>query len=118
MGKKGPVQGAEKLFYKIREVSEMTGLEAYVLRYWESEFPILHPRKTKGGQRVYDRKDIDTVLTIKRMLYEEGFTIEGARKRLLQGGEPGSPPEVVLKIKQELQGILNVLNASGRGAAR
>ncbi|MBI5197234.1 MAG: MerR family transcriptional regulator [Nitrospirae bacterium] len=118
MVKKIQHRGPEKLFYKIREVSEITGLEAYVLRYWESEFPVLSPRKSKGGQRVYEQKDIDMVLKIKRMLYEEGFTIEGARKRLLQGTPSVTQPEVVLRIRQELQGILNVLNSSGRGAAR
>ena len=118
MAKKTPPPGPDKMFYKIREVSQMTGLEAYVLRYWETEFPVLRPRKSKGGQRVYERKDIDTILKIKQMLYEEGFTIDGARKRLLQGASSESQPEMVLKIRQELQGILKVLNTSGRGAAR
>lgn len=110
--------GQEKLFYKIREVSEMTGLESYVLRYWETEFPLLNPRKSRGGQRIYEGKDVDMILKIKKMLYHEGFTIDGARRRLLQSASSDSQPEVVLKIKQELQGILDVLNTSGRGAAR
>ena len=104
--------------YKIGEVCKIADVQPYVLRYWETEFPVLRPRKSKGGQRVYERKDIDTILKIKQMLYEEGFTIDGARKRLLQGASSESQPEMVLKIRQELQGILKVLNTSGRGAAR
>jgi DNA-binding transcriptional MerR regulator len=75
-----PTEG--KLFYKIGEVSAITGLESYVLRYWETEFPILHPRKSRGGQRVYLKKDVETILRIKEMLYDEGYTIAGARKVL------------------------------------
>ena len=75
-----------KLFYKIGEVSRITRLESYVLRYWETEFPVLQPKKGRGGQRVYVNSDIETVLKIKRMLYEEGFTIAGAKKRLMSRG--------------------------------
>lgn len=71
-----------KLFYKIGEVCELTGIRPHILRYWESEFPALSPKKSSGGQRVYQRKDLDTVLAIKKMLYEDGFTIAGARKML------------------------------------
>ena len=72
----------EKLFYSISEVAEITGIKPYVLRYWESEFKCLHPSKSSGGQRTYKKKDIDTVLRIKKLLYEEGFTIPGAKKKL------------------------------------
>ena len=72
----------KKLYYKIREVCEIVGVEAYVLRFWESEFPALSPPKTKTGQRIYRPKDIELLLEIRRLLYEEGFTIAGARKRL------------------------------------
>lgn len=78
----------DKLFYKIGEVSKIAGVEPYVLRYWESEFSFLRPRKSKSGQRIYVRKDLDLVLRIKQMLYQDRFTIEGVRKRL---GEPGTP---------------------------
>ena len=71
-----------KLFYKIGEVCELTDTQPYVLRFWESEFPQLAPRKNRSGQRVYQRKDIDTVLRIKRLLYDEEYTIAGARKKL------------------------------------
>lgn len=75
-----------KLFYKIGEVCELTDTQPYVLRFWESEFPQLAPRKNRSGQRVYQRKDIDTVLRIKRLLYEEEYTIAGARKKLDEEG--------------------------------
>jgi DNA-binding transcriptional MerR regulator len=71
-----------KLFFKIGEVCEITDTQPYVLRYWESEFPSLAPAKNSSGQRIYRRKDIETVVRIKQLLYEEGFTIAGAKKRL------------------------------------
>jgi DNA-binding transcriptional MerR regulator len=71
-----------KLFFKIGEVCEITDTQPYVLRYWESEFPALAPAKNSSGQRIYRRRDIETVLRIKQLLYEEGFTIAGAKKRL------------------------------------
>ena len=72
----------EKLFYKIGEVSRIVGTESYVLRYWETEFPFLSPRKSKSGQRVYTKKDVDLILQVKRLLYEEKYTIDGVRKKL------------------------------------
>jgi len=71
-----------KLFFKIGEVCEITDTQPYVLRYWESEFPSLAPAKNSSGQRIYRRRDIETVLRIKQLLYDEGFTIAGAKKRL------------------------------------
>lgn len=72
----------EKLYYSISEVAQMTDLEAYVLRFWEKEFPMLRPRKNRGGNRTYQVKDIEMVNRIKRLLYVENYTIEGARTRL------------------------------------
>jgi len=72
----------KKLYYKIGEVCEILGLEAHVLRYWESEFSNLSPPKNKAGQRTYRPKDIELLLHIRKLLYEEGFTIAGARKQL------------------------------------
>jgi len=92
-----------KLFFKIGEVCEITDTQPYVLRYWESEFPALAPAKNSSGQRIYRRRDIETVLRIKQLLYDEGFTIAGAKKRLeseLQGRvdtpqpTPGGTPAV------------------------
>jgi DNA-binding transcriptional MerR regulator len=72
----------EKLFFKIGEVCEITGIQAHVLRYWESEFPTLAPQKNRAGQRTYRRRDVEMVLRIKELLYEEQYTIAGAKKKL------------------------------------
>ncbi len=77
----------EKLFYKIGEVSRIVGVESYVLRYWETEFPFLKPRKSKAGQRVYTKTEIDLVLQIKHLLYEEKYTIDGVRRRFSSATE-------------------------------
>ena len=71
-----------KLFFKIGEVCELTEIQPYVLRYWETEFPILRPIKNKSGQRLYRKKDLETILRIKELLYHEGYTIAGAQKKL------------------------------------
>jgi DNA-binding transcriptional MerR regulator len=73
------LKALDKLYYSIGEVRAITGLEPYVLRYWESEFPALKPKKNSGGQRAYQRKDIELILRIKELLYEQGYTIKGAR---------------------------------------
>jgi len=72
----------EKLFYKIGEVSRLVGVESYVLRYWETEFPFLNPRKSKSGQRIYAKNDVDLIIQIKHLLYEEKYTIDGVRRKL------------------------------------
>jgi len=82
MDKKEPSSIPEKLYYKIGEVSEITGIEPYVLRYWESEFKIVSPARTRSKQRLYRKKDLDLILEIKKLLYEEKFTIAGAKKKL------------------------------------
>jgi len=111
-----------KLYYKIGEVCEITGIEAHVLRYWESEFPVLHPLKNSAGQRVYRQKDIELVLRIKRLLYQDGFTIAGAKRQIretLTGHRPAPEPEAapaagpdhraVRQLRAELQEILDLL---------
>jgi len=75
--------------YRIGEASRMTGVKAFVLRYWETEFPMLEPGKGSNGRRFYRQEDIDLILKIKRLLYDEGFTIAGARRHLREGGAPG-----------------------------
>ena len=79
-----------KSFFRIGEVSRMTATKPFVLRYWETEFPMLQPVKSPKGHRLYRREDIDTVFTIKRLLYNEGFTIAGARRHLREAG-PEAP---------------------------
>lgn len=71
-----------KLYYSISEVAEMTGLKPYVLRFWEKEFPFLNPKKNRAGNRSYQQKDIDLINQIKHLLYDEGYTIEGAKSKL------------------------------------
>ena len=77
-----PEEIPRKLFYKIGEVCQLTDTQPYVLRFWESEFPQLAPTKSRSGQRLYRKKDIDLLLSIKQLLHEEGYTIAGARKKL------------------------------------
>jgi DNA-binding transcriptional MerR regulator len=97
------VQIPEKLFYKINEVSTITQLKPYVLRYWESEFPMLQPEKDENDQRRYRRSDIELVLQIKRLLYQEKFTIAGARKQLKQMREEDHQPKAAAPVKVDLQ---------------
>jgi DNA-binding transcriptional MerR regulator len=102
----------EKLFYKIGEASRLVCVETYVLRYWESEFPFLNPRKSKSGQRTYTKKDVDLLLLIKRLLYEERYTIDGVRKKL--GGimpEPDTQTMAEDRLDQDPTGgkILNMV---------
>jgi DNA-binding transcriptional MerR regulator len=77
-----PVVIPEKLYFKIGEVCDLVGVQAHVLRYWETEFPMLSPQKNNSGQRSYRRKDVEMALRIKQLLYKEMFTIAGARKKL------------------------------------
>ena len=79
----------EKLFFKIGEVCEIAGVQAHVLRYWETEFPMLAPQKNRAGQRTYRRRDVEMALRIKELLYDEQYTIAGAKKKL--AGELRSP---------------------------
>ena len=102
-------QQPSKLFYRIGEMSRLTGLEPYVLRYWETEFPQIKPDKGRTGQRLYKKKDLDTILLIKQLLYKDGFTIVGARKKL-NGKEAQDAAETVIETaKRELKEILEIL---------
>ena len=123
----------KKLYYKIREACEIVGVEAHVLRFWETEFPALAPPKTKTGQRIYRPKDIELLLRIRKLLYEDGFTIPGARKQLSAADSPPvsdedapaevpelsrnqaepetvSDAEVLRRVRTELQNILTLLD--------
>jgi len=77
----------DKLYFKIGEVARLVGVKPYVLRYWETEFSILRPGKTRARHRLYRRKDIETLLEIRRLLYAERYTIEGAKRRLRELGK-------------------------------
>ena len=113
----------KKLYYSIGEVSKITDLKQYVLRYWETEFKQLNPNKNKAGNRTYRQKDIDTILEIKNLLYKEKFTIEGARKMLSQPSKEvkvatktekkvitaGVNTKILEKIRNDLKSILDDL---------
>ena len=85
----------EKLFFKIGEVCELAGVQAHVLRYWESEFPMLAPQKNRAGQRVYRKRDVEMALRIKELLYEDQYTIAGAKKRLAHDLRGGPKPRTL-----------------------
>jgi DNA-binding transcriptional MerR regulator len=91
----------QKLFFRIGEVAELLGVKAYVLRFWETEFPMVHPTKSRSGQRVYRRKDVEMLLLIKHLLYVERFSIEGARKRIREAKM--KPAAVAAAKKVELE---------------
>jgi DNA-binding transcriptional MerR regulator len=100
----------DKLFFKISEVCEIVGVEPYVLRFWETEFPNFAPEKSKAGHRVYKKKDVENVLRIKELLYERGFTIAGARKQLSRSRRPKEDrDQVLIQIREELRDILTLL---------
>jgi len=104
-----------KIFYKIGEVSEIAKLPPYVLRFWESQFSFLKPQKSRGHQRLYLQRDVETVLEIKRMLYEEGHTIAGLQRFWARRGRHGkrkaSPREVTKRIRGDLRAILKLLES-------
>jgi len=124
-----------KLFLKIGEVARITELEPHVLRYWESEFRVLNPRKNESGQRLYVRRDVETILRIKRLLHEDGYTISGAKKVLARRknrvpptqrpGDPSGNParqqcldfeergfkETLKEIRNDLREVLSLLSS-------
>ncbi len=107
-----------KVFYKIGEVSDITKLPAYVLRFWESEFTFLKPRKSRGNQRLYVRRDVEQVLEIKRMLYEEGYTITGLKRfwarRNRHAGKGVRPHVLAERVRGELHAILKIMHSYDR----
>jgi DNA-binding transcriptional MerR regulator len=108
----------DKLFYKIGEVCEIVGVQAHVLRYWETEFPMLAPQKNRAGQRTYRRKDVEMALHIRDLLYEEGFTISGARKKLQGESRSGARLKVVTPGDSvSAPPMLTVQPAAGQSAA-
>jgi len=114
----------DKLFYRIGEVSAITAVPPYVLRYWESEFRLLRPRKNHAGQRVYRKQDIELVFRIKRLLYEDRLTLEGARRRLQQEGKARAqqlelpvPDAETLAVLREVRARLEGMRRLLRGQA-
>jgi len=120
-----PEEIPRKLFYKLNEVCQLTDTQPYVLRFWESEFAQLAPTKSRNGQRLYRRKDIDLVLTIKKLLNDEGLTIAGAREKLGMTGDDGtvdslfepraqaaSRESATRELTEELERILKIMDAT------
>ena len=111
-----------KLYFRIGEVAKIVNVKPYVLRYWETEFSVLKPGKTPSRHRLYRRRDVETLLVIKNLLYEEGFTIAGAKKRLkegsaVRGADSGvnttadtSQRQALISVHQELVSLYNILN--------
>jgi DNA-binding transcriptional MerR regulator len=105
----------DKLYFKIGEVARIAGVEPYVLRYWETEFKEISPVKSRTKQRLYRRKDIETVIDIKRLLYDEGFTIDGARRKMREGrGEKDSLAEPSPPSDEDRAGQLLLTFEGGR----
>src|SRR5687767_6804606 len=119
--------GPVKLYYRIGEVAGIVGVEPHVLRYWETEFRSIRPQKSRKGQRIYSRRDVDKLLKVKDLLYTHGFTIAGARKRLRESGlEPAAASEEarqsrlrsdLLSLRGEVTSMMAELDelCSGRG---
>jgi DNA-binding transcriptional MerR regulator len=114
----------DKLFYRIGDVSEITGIKPHILRYWEAEFSVLHPRKNDAGQRVYERRDVKLIIEIKKLLYEQRYTISGAKKFLARrhwqvtkkppaAKPPGDMSAALKMCRQELRSLLALLDRNG-----
>ncbi|MBW1721095.1 MAG: MerR family transcriptional regulator [Deltaproteobacteria bacterium] len=103
----------DKRYFRIGEVSRIIGVEPYVLRYWETEFPQIRPRRADSNQRTYQKKDLEILFEIKRLLYDEKMTIAGARQKLRKRGvqtAPVSPGAFIESLKRDLREILRILS--------
>ena len=120
----------DKLFFKIGEVADIVGVKPHALRYWETEFPALRPKKTRGAHRQYSRKDVELAMLIRQLLHDEGYTIPGARKRIRDLGrhQRSSPPEPraqrevglraeLLGLREQLVELLDDLSSEDREPA-
>ena len=120
----------DKLYFRIGEVAKLLSLPAYVLRFWETEFPQLKPTKSNTGQRMYRRREVELAIRVKKLLYEEGFTIAGARERLKAEAKPAKvqsglpfpnavPTEGLREVKRGLNEILKILQPrNGKARSR
>jgi DNA-binding transcriptional MerR regulator len=118
-----PMEGsqpiAKKVYYSIGEVCDLSGLKPHVLRYWETQFDVLNPTKNRAGNRVYRSRDVEVVLLVKKLLYEEKYTIEGANQKLIEmrregelrgKGHQALPAEFITGIKAELEELRSLLD--------
>jgi len=107
----------DKLYFKIGEVSRLAGVPTYVLRFWESEFRQIHPRRTQSGQRQYRKNDVALILKIKHLLYDRKFTIQGAKRHLMgatDAAEKRTAVETLAEIREELRQIQQLLDSYPR----
>lgn len=124
MAERRPGELPVKLYYRIGEVADIVGVEPHVLRYWETEFRSIRPQKSRKGQRIYSRRDVERLLRVKELLYTEGFTIAGARKRLRAGGVEPVPADdpaqrrahrlraALLEVRGDVESLLAELEAT------
>ena len=109
-GQPSQINLPDKLYFKIGEVSVITSLPPYVLRFWETEFKRINPKRTSSGQRLYRKKDVETILTIKSLLYEKKFTIPGAKQYLnASAGIKPTLHDVLEEIRSELKQLRDML---------
>lgn len=120
------IEFPDKLYFRIGEVAKIVGVKPYVLRYWETEFTVLKPGKTPSRHRLYRRRDVETLLEIKRLLYREGFTIAGAKKRLKENEKDdvlaAAPPalqqadyrQVMLDVREQVRALYKLLDQKPR----
>ena len=99
----------DRLYFRIGEVSSITGVPPYVLRYWESEFPALQPRKSGGGQRLYRKRDVFMILEIRKLLYQERYTVAGARRRLTEREERARRLEMRAALQRIRMGLEEIV---------
>ena len=99
----------DRLYFRIGDVSAITGVPPYVLRYWESEFPALQPRKSGGGQRLYRKRDVVMLLEIKKLLYQERYTVAGARRRLAEREDRARRAEMRAALQRLRAGLEDVI---------
>ena len=120
-------QIARKVYYSIGEVCDLTGLKPHVLRYWETQFDVLNPTKNRAGNRVYRSRDVEVVLLVKHLLYDEKYTIEGANQKLVDMRREGElkderqevvAPEFLTAIKAELEELKEILSPPAEGTGR
>ena len=120
MSDESPLQLPDRLYFKIGEVARLVGVKPYVLRYWETEFSVVRPGKTRSKHRLYRRKDVETLLEIRRLLYAERYTIEGAKRRLREGTLRTAPVEepkpdadaTLTRIRDELHDLHRLVSTS------
>ena len=118
-----------KLYYSISEVSDLVGVKPHVLRYWETQFKMLRPRKGRGGARMYRKRDIEVLFDIKQLLYDQRFTIAGARRKILDDKQDGKDQielsftkfdkeETIRSLKKDMESLLQMLKADSGKRAR